>query len=37
MKAGVDSGRDGALVERIVVLRKEVAGDVEKSQDSSFI
>ena len=34
MKAGVDSGRDGALVERIVVLQKEVASDVEKFQYS---
>lgn len=34
MKAGVDSGRDGTLVERIVVLQKEVASDVEKFQYS---
>lgn len=37
LKAGVDSSRDGALVERIVVLGKEVGSDEEKSQDSDFI
>lgn len=36
LKAGIDCGRDGASVERIAVLRKEMGNDEEKPQHYSF-
>lgn len=34
LKARIDGGRDGTFVERITVLRKDVADYEQKSQDS---